>query len=276
MLIVLIAVLPVARYIHLEFHMHNVNLLALALVSLALVVERSWWSPLCYAFSLAIKPYGSVLLWPWMVWQGRRKWSLASLAWIGLLFVGLPALAFGFEAVWRLHHEWLASTFHGAQSAHDGLMSVRGGLAVLAGTSRINPIVVAIDRIMTVLYLVSLAAFFWPTLRRGAARGPLIASEAAALLLAPLPLGGLQQPARACVLVTATLVVAAAIFDEHRSFRVRATLAGSLVLIAVLAIAVPIGPLNCLVTMPICWLALGGLALTRRTSTLAVAQVQNP
>jgi hypothetical protein len=202
-----------------------------------------------------------------MLWQGRWRFGLWAIGWLAILFIVLPALWFGAAGAWRLHGEWIASMIAGAQSAHDQFLSVRSGIAVLLGASRSDPLVIGLDRVATVVYLLALAAFFLPVLwRRGPARGLVLASEAAAMLLAPLPLGGLQQPARACALLAATLVLAAAAFDGEgrRSPPMRAALAGVLAIIAVLVIAVPIGPLHFLVTMPVCLVTLCGLWLVRR------------
>lgn len=274
MLIVLAAVLTVIRYVHFEFHMHNVNLVALALVSLALVAERPVWAGLCYALSLAIKPYGSVLLLPWMAWQARWRWTLAALAWLAVFFIVVPALWFGPDAAWRLHDEWIVSTIAGAQSAHDQFLSVRSGIAVVLGAGRADATVVMLDRACTAVYLLALVAFFLPVLwRRGTVTTMVMACEAAAMLLAPLPLGGLQQPARACVLAAATLVMAAAAVDERRARAIRGVLAGLLVAIGIAVVAVPIGPLHFLLTMPVCLAALAGLALVRRTEPAAAGNV---
>ncbi len=266
MLIALAAVLPVLRYIHIELQMHNLNLVALALISLALVIERPVWSGLSYGLSLAIKPYGSVLLLPWMMWQSRWRWSLAVLSWMLVLFIAVPTLWFGLDGVWRLHDQWILSTILGAQSAHDQFLSVRNGIAVLIGRSRADPLVIGLDRGAAAAYLLALVVFFLPTLRRrGRADAVVMAAEAAALLMAPLPLGGLQQPARACVLVAATFVMAAAASDRRCTPAARATLVGLLLAMAIAIFAVPIGPLHFLLTLPICLLGLAGLAIARRT-----------
>ena len=62
--------------------------LAFALVSVALAWERRpVWSTACYVFSLVLKPFGSVLILPWMAWIGNWRWTAWALIWLVASFV---------------------------------------------------------------------------------------------------------------------------------------------------------------------------------------------
>jgi hypothetical protein len=264
MLIVLVAVLVAGYYLHFEFHMHNLNLVTLALVSLALVSERSAGSGAGYALAVALKPYGSVLVLPWMIWHGRLRFAASAILWLAAFFVVLPVVWFGPGGALQLSREWIVSLIAGAQTAHDQHLSVRNGIAMLIGTPMADPLVARLHLAATAFYLLALVAFFVPTLlRRRAVAATETAAEVAAMLLAPLPLGGLQQPARASVLVVATLTMAAAAFDGRRAPRARVSLAALLAAIGVSSYTVPLGPLHFLLTLPLCLMALAGLAIAR-------------
>src|SRR5262249_36976930 len=106
-LIVLAAVLTCSFYIHVQLGMHNPNAETFALVSLALAWSRS--VPLssgCYALSLAIKPYSSVFILPWMAWNGQRLWALGAVLWLLVFFVALPVAWFGVTDAIALHQQW--------------------------------------------------------------------------------------------------------------------------------------------------------------------------
>jgi hypothetical protein len=264
-LIILTAALACSFYIHVQLGMHNPNAETFALVSLALAWSRSTaLSTGCYALSLAIKPYSSVFVLPWMAWNGNRGWALGALLWLMVFFVALPALWFGLSDAIDLHRQWLASLLSASENGDPNQLSVRGGLAALAGGAESDLWIRVTAILLELGWLGALAVFFVPALwRRGPPAAMAGACEAAAILLIGLPLGSHQQPARMVVLLAAALVIAAAIFEGRLPTRTRALLVGILAVIGVAAWVVPIGPIYFLATLPICVLALLGLALVR-------------
>ena len=126
------------------------------------------------------------------------------------------------------------------------------------------------------VWLLTLAVFFLPTLaRRGPGSALAMAAELAAILLAALPLGAHQQPARGVALLVAMLVVSGAAFSEKRSACTRAALFGVLAFVGISTHAIPTGPWHFLLTLPVCMAALFGLALARREPA-SVAGLQGP
>lgn len=261
--IVLTAVLATLHYVHFEFHMHNLNLMSLTLVSAAVVFQRSAMGPFCYGLSLAIKPYSSVLVLPWMVWQGHYGYALRAVLWLLLFFLALPVLWFGVDATITLYKDWVHA-LGSAGSSHPNPLSVKLGLAALLGVPIDHPSAALADRVALAIWVAGLAAFFLPTLlRRGPGAAFTTAAELAAILLAALPVGALQQPARNVALLPAMLVVAAAAFAEQRSRWSRIALIGVLAFVGIAPHAVAIGPPHHLLTLPLCMAALAGLAIAR-------------
>jgi hypothetical protein len=274
-MIVLSAGLACLFYINLQLAMHNPNVEPFALVSLALVWSR--WGVLsggCYALSLAIKPYSSVFILPWMAWNGRRSWTVSACVWLILFFVVLPTAWFGPIDAIKLHYAWLAALASAGDSGFASHASLRGGLAALAGASETDLWIRTISILLQLGWLATLVVFFAPAVRRRGKPPPLVgACEAAAILLIGLPLGSHQQPARMVVLVAAALVIAAHVVDDRQSIRTRASLAVALAIVGVLPWVIPLSPLFFVMTLPTCLLMLYGLAVVRRT---AVAPSQVP
>lgn len=266
MLIVLMAFLAAHFYVQFEFIMHNLNLSTLALLSVALVFERhTMVSTACFSLSVAIKPYGNVLLLPWMAWRRRPQWVLGAVLGLVVLFAAVPVLVFGPAVAWQLHKDWLDSLFIIINRADAGQISMRAGIAALLQSAISDPLVEQVSWALNAIYLAAVVAFFLPTLlRQTAVSGLPMESEVAALLLVPLPLGAHQQPARGVVLLAATLVMAAAVFDKRRTARTRMMLAGILGAIGISTHVIAVGPLHFLLTLPVCLAALIGLAIARR------------
>jgi hypothetical protein len=266
-LIVLTAVLACSPYVHIQLAMHNPNAEAFALVSLALLWSRSTaLSAGCYAFSLAIKPYSSVFVLPWMAWNGERRWCLAAIAWLFAFFVILPVAWFGVAEAVDLHRQWLASLLWASDNSSPDQSSLRGGLAALLGSAVTDPSIRWMSVALQLAWLGALGAFFVATpLRRGPPVALVAASEAAAILLIGLPLGSHQQPSRMVVLLAAALVMSTRIFDDQQPLSVRVGLATILLAIGLLAGLIPIGPVYFLAMLPVCLLALFGLGVVRTT-----------
>jgi hypothetical protein len=264
-LIILAAFLATHTYIHIEVRMHNANAVALGLVSLALAFpRRTMFSTGCYAFSLAVKPQGSALVLPWMAWNRNGRWAAGALAWLVLWYGVLPAAWFGVADSVQLYREWIASLF--AMATYDGRaqLSVQAGVAALGQWDIADPVVRSTAFALQAGWIAALAVFFLPALRRRQpCSGMPAACELAAILMVGLPLGNHQQPARDIALLPAMLVIAAVTFDARRSPRLRAILGAILVAIAVSTHAVPMGPVHFLLTLPVCVLALIGLAIVR-------------
>jgi hypothetical protein len=266
-LIVLTSGLACSTYVHIQLAMHNPNAETFALVSLALLWSRSTaLSSGCYALSLAIKPYSSVFILPWMAWNGDCKWSLAAIAWLLAFFVILPAAWFGLAGAVDLHRQWLASLLSAGDNGSPTQDSLRGGLAALFGLAVTDPPIWWTSVILELVWLAALGAFFFRALLRRGPRVALVAaSEAAAILLIGLPLGSHQQPSRMVVMLAAALVISTKIFDERQPLSVRLGLAAILLAIGLLAGLIPVGPIYFLATLPICLLALFGLWVVRTT-----------
>jgi hypothetical protein len=267
--IILTAFLAAHTYIHFELHMHNTNAVTLALVSVALAFERrTGFSAGCYAFSMAVKPYSSALILPWMAWNRKGRWTTAVLCWLVLLFGVLPAMWFGVAESGELYREWIASLLTVVSNDDPHQLSVRAGIAAVGQRDISDPLVRWTALALQATWIAAVAAFFLPALRRPRpCSGMPAACECAAILLIGLPLGNHQQPARGIMLLTATLVISSVALDAQRSGPLRAVLGGILVAIAVSSHVIPIGPLHFLLTLPICLLALTGLAIVRALSS---------
>ena len=261
------AVLAASFFIRFQLGIHNVNAEAFALVSLALLwSSRPQASAASYALSLAIKPYSSVLLLPWMVWRRRWVWVALVLAWLMVFFVLMPAAWFGPTTALDLTRQWLGRLFAATDTNEPPLLSVRAGVAALMGLAESSEAAHKLAVALQLAWLLALAVFFVPTLRRqGLAKGPAAACEAAALLLVGLPLGTHQQVARFIALLPSTLIMASAMVDAGRSTTARLSLAVILTTIGVASWVTPVSPVFYLLTLVFCLLALGGLAIARHS-----------
>jgi hypothetical protein len=261
--VVLTALLSSFVYVHMEFHMHNLNAVTFALVSLSLAYPRRIAaSSGCYALALAVKPYSSVLIAPWMAWRGERAWAASAFAWLLGFYVILPAVWFGPPKAVRLYGEWLTEVFQAATNDDPNQTSVRAGVAALTGLAWDDPRLYWAVLALQAIWLGALAAFFLLVRQRRGYRAA-AQCEAAAILLAGQPLGGLQQPARGIVLLAPTLLIASAIFAPAQARGSRIALIAVLFAMGVLAQLVPLGPIFFLLTVPVCLLALLGLAIVR-------------
>jgi hypothetical protein len=259
------AVLATLFYVRFEFHMHNVNLLTLGLVSLSLYwLQRPVIGGAAYAINIAIKPYGAALLLPWMLWSRQVRWTGAAAIW-GLAFmVLLPVAWFGLHDAVRLFGEWIAAVE--STMRDPGALSLRAGFAGLAGDDASSLGVRRATQVAQVAWLGALSVFLWPGIRHpGRAFGYAMACDIAALLIAPLPLGGWQQPARGIVLLIPMLIICAAIFDVHVSPRARAALIIVVALVGTLPRLVATPEAFALMTLVICAVLLAGLAIARNT-----------
>ncbi len=268
-LVLLAAFFTTHTYIHFELQMHNANAMALAMVSLALAFQpRVGFSTGCYVFSLVVKPYSSCLILPWMVWHRDGRWAASALCWLVLWFGALPVIWFGATESVQLYREWIASLIAIVTNDDPRQLSIRAGVAALAQWDFSDARVEWTARALQATWILALAAFFVPSLRRRRTScGIPAACDFAAILMIGLPLGNHQQPARGIVLLASALVIASAIFDPRQSPRRRSVLGGLLLAIGVSSHAVPMGPLHFLLTLPICMLSLLGLAVVRAMPT---------
>jgi hypothetical protein len=192
----------------------------------------------------------------------RWRWTAAALCWLALWYAVLPAAWFGVVESVQLYREWIASVF--AIATGDSPLSVQAGVAALGQWDIADPTARSTALALQAGWIAALAMFFLPALRRRLpCSGMPAACELAAILLIGLPLGNHQQPARDIALLPAMLVIAAVTFDARRSLRQRAILGAILVAIGVSTHVVPMGPVHFLLTLPICVLALIGLAIVR-------------
>jgi hypothetical protein len=97
--------------------------------------------------------------------------------------------------------------------------------------------------------------------------GERLAAQVGALLMAPLPLGPLQQPGRGAALLVAMLALAAGICDPARSRAARAAMAAIVTAVAVAPWLVPMGPLHAGLTLLLCALVLLALAVLHASAT---------
>ena len=264
-LAMLTAFLAVFVYIHAELGMHNTNAVTFCLVSLALVSQsRRQFSAGCYTLSIAIKPYGSVFVLPWMAWNGYRAWTASALVWLLGFYVVLPVAWFGASYTSELYREWVINITAAASSDGPDHLSVQGGVAALAGAWPASCIYWT-SMALQAAWLGALIAFFVPTaLRRGAPSAMTFGCEAAAILLIFLPLGGHQQPGRSITLLASMLIIASTVFHPGQAPILRGALAAILAAIAISLYAIQIyGRIFFLLTLPVCLLALMGLAIVR-------------
>ena len=217
LVVVVVAVLASLRYVHTEFAMHNVNLLSLVFVSAAVIFHRNCAAGFFYAVSLAIKPYSSVLVLPWMIWHGHLRWGACAVFWLLIFFLAVPVFCFGIADASALYRDWIEALAV-ASTNHASGLSVKAGLAALLDRLLTDALVANVNTVAVGLWFLAVAAFFVPTLMRKAPASPFAAAaELAAILLVALPLGALQQPARGVALLIAMLIIAAAAFADGRS-----------------------------------------------------------
>ncbi|HUO11509.1 MAG TPA: glycosyltransferase 87 family protein [Caulobacteraceae bacterium] len=267
--VTLTTVIVCSFYIQTQLSMHNANAETFALVSLALAWRpRTQLSAGLYALSLAIKPYSSAFLLPWMVWCGYRGWVVSAVLWLLGFYLLLPVVWFGFHDTVALNLQWFGNLVAVSDSNDPGQLSVRAGLAALLGLPLANPAVHLGGLVLEAAWGVALAGFFWPTLtRRGAPTAMVGACEAAAILLIGLPLGSHQQPSRSLVLIAAALIITFAVSDARQPKRLRAILGLILAAIGLPVWLIPFSPLYFFMTLPICLLSLAGLAIVRASPT---------
>jgi hypothetical protein len=268
MLVPLLGFLAASRYVHSELAFHNQNALVLMLLSLALLFERRpIFAGGCYAVSVAIKPYSNVFIMPWMIWRGEYRWVAAAFCWLMFWFAILPAYWFGVDRSLQIYGSEIVSIWDAATLGNQANLSVLGGLAALTGRSSLDPIVRAGSFALQGFWLAAWASYFIPTLKDARhCRGIAAACDYAAILLIALPLGRYMQPPREIALLAGTLLLAVGVFDDRLSVPRRFTLTCILVAIGLSSWAVPLGPLSCLLAIPICFAALGGLWILRAAS----------
>lgn len=256
-------------YIRTELEMHNVNMLCLGLISVAVWCRnRPSVAGGSFALAAALKPYGGVLTLPWMLWHRQYRWSAACLIWSFLLLGLLPGVWFGPLNTARMYGEWLRTlaTTNSPEliKSFAGNNSLQVGIATLTGSNADSLTAVWLTRTADLVWLLLLILFFAPALRRNKLPpGPVMAAEFGALLMAPLPLGGFQQLARSVVFVVGLMVCVAAVFNEETSSRARLGLAIITSVIAVLPWCFPAAPVQHVVMFAVCILSLSGLASAR-------------
>ena len=106
----LITFVSMLYFVQWDFKAVNANTVFLALVVGSLTAAlrgRAGWAGALLATSMALKLY-SVAFLPYLLVMRRDRELLHTLAWIGVLFVLLPALYFGPSAAFALSLEWIA------------------------------------------------------------------------------------------------------------------------------------------------------------------------
>lgn len=212
---------------------HNVNLIYLALIAVALVLaaRRPALAGLLLSLSVAIKLY-SILFLPWLLW--RRRWAWLGWTVLGLVlwFALLPSLWFGWpEAVAATKAWWQAlkpAGEAGYQALFPGyLVSLHKTLANLMALPPTDAAVVVATHALQAAWLALVGWLIW----RGGLEPQ---AEAALLVLAPLPLGPVLQPHHAAVFLLPAIVVAATAADPQRPRAMRGWCGAALVLCTVL------------------------------------------
>ncbi len=260
-----LALLGAFFYVNTELRMHNVNMTSLALVTAAVVSWRSAApAGLLLGANLAIKPYGAALLVPWMAWHGAWRWLAASIAGALLFFVALPVLWFGVPTTVALYTDWMRelAVVSSPESMRGNPLSLQAAVARIAGADIATPAVVAVTRALSAAWLALLAAYFLMAARpRAMPDGERLAAQVGALLMAPLPLGPLQQPGRSAALLVAMLAVASGICDPARARAARGAMAAIMAVVAIAPWLVPMGALHAGLTLVVCALVLVALAI---------------
>lgn len=278
--VVAAALLASLFYVAFELQMHNVNMLSLALVSVSLWQRhRPWLAGAMIALTIAIKPYGSLLILLWMVWNREWRWCLASTFWTVILAVVVPVTVFGAEAAVRLYGEWVqsvATTAEGEWITAYGF-SLRGGVAEALDLDASDTGIVWSARGFEVAWLIALALLFMPALTRSKPPGAeTLAMEASVLLIAPLPLGGLQQIARSAVFLVPALVLASSVLDRRASWTARAVILTTFGAMTVGPRLLPIGQQHTVLTAVLCLSVLLSLALVRFRRSAVVSDRPDP
>jgi hypothetical protein len=277
MRILLCACLAALFYVSFELQMHNMNMLCLGLVSVALWLRNCpWLSGALFAAAVAIKPYGSVLIVPYMLWSREFRWCLATAVWTIVVMAVLPIAYFGAETALGLYSEWLQSIAITANPEWVRVygFSLQAGLAIVLGADFSEGHVKLLTHTTEAVWLVLLAWFFFPVLRRRVLPGgKILAAEVGALLIAPLPLGGLQQIARSVVFLVAALSIVNAVFERQTPRSWRVVLILILLAVAIVPRVVPLGQVQCVVTAALCILTLLGLAMTRALADRPTAPI---
>ena len=237
-LLAVLALLAAHFGLHWDFRAHNVNVIALLLLWLALLAgpRRPLLAGLCLAASGALKLYALVLL-PWLLWRGYTRWGLATLGWLTLFFVAWPLLALGPAEAWRLTLDWLRQAAALGDAAAEAafvatLATLRGLVAELLGRPLTDPAIVAPLWLLRGLLAGATAWALWRLARAGLAERPRLVGEAAVLGLLPLAFSPVLQPHHAAAFLLATLWLAAALPTATRGTR-----AAGLALLLLLAVA---------------------------------------
>jgi hypothetical protein len=265
-LIIFSAFAAAGYYVHFDLHMHNLNLITFALVSASLVfAARNAVSAACFGLAVALKPHGSILILPWMAWIGHWRWTIVATASLVAFMGVLPALYLGLERTVTFYRDWTASLLTMLNA--DQSLSLRGGIAQVLHAQPDSPLVSGVNWLLIALYAAAAFVFFQPLIRSRAVDKELAPVYAAALLLLPFPLGANHQSPRGVVLLAATLIMAATVFDPAKRALDRAIIAGLLMGIGVSTYTIAVGPLQALLSLPICLACLLGLAVVRRASS---------
>lgn len=209
-----LALLAAHYGLHWDLRAHNVNLIALLLVWLALLAGpgRPWRAGFLLAASGALKLYALVLL-PWLLWRGFRRWGLATLAWLLVFFVVWPLLALGPAEAWRLTLDWLRQALALGDAAAEAafvatLATLRGLVAELFGRPLTDPSIMAPLWLLRGLLAAACGWALWRLARAGLPAGLRLIGEAAVLGLLPLAFSPVAQPHHAATFLLATLWLA--------------------------------------------------------------------
>lgn len=213
-LLVVLAILAAHFGLQWDFRAHNVNLVQLLFFWLALLTgpSRPWLGGFWLALAGALKLYGLVLL-PWLLWRGYRRWLVAALAWCLLFFALLPLLVLGPAEAWRLTGDWLAQTLAMSDPAVEArfvatLATLRSTLAAAQDLQLTDP-ALALPLWLGRAVLVAAAAWaLWRLARRERHPTCRLLGEGAVLAALPLAFSPVAQPHHAAVALLATLWLA--------------------------------------------------------------------
>ncbi len=213
-LLVVLAILAAHFGLQWDFRAHNVNLIQLLLLWLALLAgpSRPWLGGFWLAAAGALKLYGLVLL-PWLLWRGYRRWCAATAAWCLLFFAVLPLLALGPAEAWRLTGNWLAQTLAMSDPAVEAtfvatLATLRSTLAAALDLPLTAP-ALSLPLWLCRAVLVAAAAWaLWRLARHERHADCRLFGEGAVLAALPLAFSPVAQPHHAVVALLATLWLA--------------------------------------------------------------------
>jgi hypothetical protein len=240
----LLACVLASYYIQWDLRAANSNHLYLLLLLGSLLWarrDRPGWAGFLLAASVGLKLYSALLL-PYLALRGRWRWLGATLAWLGLLFVVLPALRLGPSGAFALTQSWLERILQVGDPLvlPDYYKSLSRTLLVLlsseGGAGRWNWVDWELGTVRTLSVVIlagwlGMVTLYFVQSRRLRAHdrlGRLALCDLAVLALAPLPLSPTFQAHHAVVVLVPTMLLVQVASDGAQTFRRRWLAAGLL------------------------------------------------